>query len=353
MTQIKMDICADSAMPFTPVKVALRFRRIRLARNPFCCRTLVVTAAVALVTTFQPTPAVAGLLAYDGFGVSGGPADYLAGDDSTGTNVLGGQNPATGPTAFYSGGWIQSGGDAQAVKDIGSLAYPLFPQSGGQVNETVQFSCCSFGRSGRPIAGGLGGGRDPLTIYQSFLIDFGTQGTDDPTQFGFRGYEMWNGGVGDSFRTLGLFVNHFSGVTELTLQLTTPSGSLSQAVGGGGLTLDALAGVHLVVLRFDFNPDLPGDQVMLYLDPTDSIESNYTPAASILVGNSDLFFTHHGAISNFTFSGDGHIPGSFDEVRWGDTFADVTPFLPTDVPEPGTLGMLAFALTGLAVMRRR
>ena len=85
-------------------------------------------------------------------------------------------------------------------------------------------------------------------------------------------------------------------------------------MGGGGLTLSALAGVHLAVLRFDFNPGLPGDQVLLYLDPIDSIESNYTPAASILVGTSDLSFTHHGAISSFTFSGAGHVPGSFDEV---------------------------------------
>src|SRR5688572_22993475 len=134
--------------------------------NLFRSRVLVVTAAVALVTAFHPLPAPAALLAYDGFGVGGGPADYLVGDDSLGTNPIGGQNPATGPTAFYSGAWVQSGGDAQVVKNIGSLAYPLFPQSGGQVNETVQFSCCSFGRSGRPIAGGLGFGRDPLTIYQ-------------------------------------------------------------------------------------------------------------------------------------------------------------------------------------------
>ena len=352
MTQIKMEIWADSALPFTPVEVPLRFRRTRLAWNSFCCRTLVVTAAVTLVTTFQPTPAVAGLLAYDGFGISGGPADYIAGDDSTGTNVLGGQNPATGPTAFYSGPWIQSGGDAQAVK-AGSLAYPLFPQSGGHVTDSLQFACCSFGRNGRAISGGLGFGPGALTIYQSFLIDFGTQGTDDPSQFGFRGYEMWNGGVGDSFKTLGLFVNHFAGITELTLQLDTPSGTFSDPVGGGGLTLDALAGVHLVVLRFDFNPGGPGDQVRMYLDPTDSVEGNYTPAASILVVSSDLVFTHHSAVSNFTFSGSGHIPGRFDEVRWGDTFADVTPFLPAEVPEPGTFGMLAFALTGLAVMRRR
>ena len=134
--------------------------------------------------------------------------------------------------------------------------------------------------------------------------------------------------------------------------METPSGTLSQAVNGGGLSLAALAGTHLVVLRFDFSPFFAGDQVRVYLDPTDSIESNYTPAASLVVANSDLFFTHHGAISNFTFSGGGHVPGSFDEVRWGETFADVTPFLPP-VPEPGTFGLLGVALGGVAVMRRR
>jgi len=91
-------------MPFTPVEVSLRFRRTRLAWNSFCCRTLLVTAAVALVTSFQPTPAGAALISYDGFVVGAGPGDYLAGDENAGTNVLGGQNPATGPTAFYRPG---------------------------------------------------------------------------------------------------------------------------------------------------------------------------------------------------------------------------------------------------------
>ncbi len=283
--------------------------------------------------------------------IGAGPADYVAGDEVAGTGVLGGQNPATGPTPFYTGPWIQSGGDSQAVKDIGSLSYPLFPQAGGQVQETVQFDCCTFGRSGREIADGLGGGRDPRTIYQSFLIDFGTQGTDAPTDFGKRAYEMWNGGIGDSFLAVDLFLNHFSGVNELTLAVTTVSGTLSIAVSGGGLTLDALAGVHLMVLKFEFDPEL-ADVVSLFLDPTDSIESNHAPAASIAVATSDLFITHHSAFTQFTFSGSGHIPGALDEVRWGDTFADVTPFL-TQVPEPPASLLLAAGLLGMVLMGGR
>jgi hypothetical protein len=310
-------------------------------------------AGAALLLCQAVAPADAALLVYDPFTTGAGPADYLAGDENAGTNPLGGQNPATGPTAFYSGGWIQSGGDAQVVKNIGSLAYPLFPQAGGQIQETVQFSCCSFGRSGRQMASTLGAGLAPRTLYQSFLIDFGTQGTDAPTDFGKRAYEMWNGGVGDANLAVDLFVNHFSGVNALTLAVTTASGTQSVLVDGGGLTLAALAGVHLVVLKFDFDPTNP-DKVTLYLDPTDSLEPA-AAAAQISVAASDLLITHHGAITNFTFSGGGHIPGAFDELRWGDTFADVTPFLDPEVavPAPPALALFAVGALGLMTTRRR
>lgn len=314
----------------------------------------VLAGGAALGAYFMAATAQAAVLAYDPFNVGAGPSQYAEGDEGAGTNVLGGQNPTTGPGAFYSGGWVQNGGDSQAVKNVPGLSYPNFPQSGGVVTDAVQFNCCSFGRSGRPIAGGLGGGA-ARTIYQSFLINFGTQGTDAPTDFGKRAYEMWNGGVGDSNLAVDLFVNHFSGVNNLTLQITTPSGTTSVLVGGGGLNLAALAaangGVHLVVLKFEFDPAAP-DVVTLFLDPTSSIEGDHAAAAIVAALNSDLMITHHGAITNFTFSGGGHVPGTFDEVRWGDTFADVTPFS-ADVPAPPAAGLLSLGVLGVAALRRR
>lgn len=306
-------------------------------------RTAIVLSAATLTLSHN---AYAALFAYEPFAYGNDPAQgqYALGDENAGTNVLGGQNPTIGPTAFYSGPWIQSGGDSQVVKALPSLSYPGLPAGQGGIQlETVQFACCTFGRSGRAIAGGLGGGA-ARTIYESFLIDFGTQGTDNPADFGFRGHELWNGGIGDSFAAVALFVNHFSGLNVLSLRVATASGDTTVPVSGGGLDLDTLAGVHLVVMKYAFHPTNP-DVVSVYLDPVIAAGEPVVPQAQIAAPLSDLFITHHGAFTQFTFSGSGHIPGAIDEIRWGDTFADV-------VPEPGTALLLAVCM-GAFLPRRR
>lgn len=296
------------------------------------------------------------LLAYEPFqyGDVAIPAagQYAVGNEDSGVNVLGGQNPTIGPTAFYAGPWIQSGGDSQVVKAVPSYSYPFFqPGIGGIQEETVQFDCCTFGRTGREIAGGLDPGRDAGTYYESFLINFGTQGTDAPTDFGKRAHELWNGGVGDSFLAVDLFLNHFGGVNELSLAVTTVSGSQTIPVGGGGLDLPTLAakngGVHLVVMKYEFNPTDP-DVVTVFLDPLSyDVEPNHN-SGQISIAASDLQITHHGAFTNFTFSGSGHVPGGIDEIRWGTTYASVTPL---NIPEPTTLALVGLCLVGFSGRR--
>lgn len=317
-------------------------------------RTFLWAAVVGLLGLAGTANAT--LLAYEPFeyGDVAVPAEgqYAIGNEDTDVAVLGGQNPVIGPTAFYAGPWIQSGGDSQVVKPLPSLSYPGFPLGvGGIQQETLQFDCCTFGRSGREIAGGLGAGVGPRVAYESFLIDFGTQGTDQAADFGLRGHELWNGGVGDSFRAVGLFLNHFSGVNELSLEVTTASGSTLVPVGGGGLDLPALAlangGTHLVVMKYVFDAVGP-DFVSVYLDPMTPFEP-LTPDAHVSVATSDLVITHQGAFSNFTFSGAGHVPGAIDEIRWADTWADAVPI----VPEPSTLSLMILGLSVLGRARRR
>lgn len=296
------------------------------------------------------------LLAYEPFeyGDVAVPSEgqYAVGNEDSGVNLLGGQNPTLDPDGFYTGPWIQNGGDSQVVKPLPSLAYPGHPAGvGGIQQETLQFDCCTFGRTGREIAGGLGGASDSRTLYESFLINFGTQGTDDPTQFGLRGHELWNGGIGDAFLAVSVGVNSFAGISDLSLRVATTSGTTTVAVDGGGLNLPTLAasngGTHLVVLRYDFDPTAP-DVVSLYLDPVSYLEPGVADA-QIAVATSDLEITHEGAFTQYTFSGSGHVPGAIDEIRWGTLFRDVAPF---DVPEPGAAWLLALGAAGLVTHRR-
>jgi hypothetical protein len=310
----------------------------------------------------------AAILAYDAFLVGDNPAagQYKAGDEDAGTDLIGGQNPTIGPTAFYAGAWVQA--DASVVKNIGSLSYPGFqPGQGGQVRETAQFGCCTFGRNGHPIGdvfglgqNGLGSGRDSQTIYESFLMDWGTVGTNDPNggNQGAHGYEMWDASPdtnSDQKLAVVLGYNYYSGDTQLTLNVQTgPDGTkvAHKQIVDAGYTRDALAavngGTHLVVMKYEFNNASGEDRVTLWFDPTNSVQPG-TSSASVGVPAGSLFLTHHSAFSSYQFDGGGAVPGAIDEIRWGNTYADVTPF----VPEPSTINLLLLALVGLTGRRQK
>src|SRR5262249_23122456 len=144
------------------------------------------------------------------------------------------------------------------------------------------------------------------------------------------------------------------GDSQLTLNVQTgPDGSkvAHKQVLGAGYTRDALAaingGTHLMVLKFEFNNASGEDRVTAYLDPTNSIEPG-TSAASVGVPAGSLFFAYHSAFTSYQFDGGGANPGAIDEIRWGNTYADVTPF----VPEPSTIQLLVLACVGFVTRRR-
>jgi hypothetical protein len=321
-------------------------------------------AAAALFAAIQlATSASAALLVYDPFSIGAAPGDYA-------TGIIGGQNPTESPTNFYNGGWVSA---ADQDLQTGNLIYPFFPRAGGHVTDLDGgVTCCTTGRSGREIGEldpinapgelGLGAGRGARTIYQSFLVDFGTAPAGGGN-FGKRGVEWWNGyntANPDGALNVDLFLNGFGGVNVLSLNVDG-AGPTVPVVGGGSLA--DLAGVHLVVMKFELNPlddlgnsadpsgllnPLDDDRVTVYLDPTDSIEANWVPGAVATVSDSSLIITHHSAATIFTFDSD-YTKSRYDELRWGDTFADVTPF----IPEPTSLTLLGISLGSLLMGRRR
>lgn len=375
-----------------------------------------VIGAICLAAILSST-ARAAVLAYDPFLVGTDPSagEYAIGRkrpdpfNDIGGTLLAGQNPTITPpslpggTGFYIGPWADSSSQVVGQQGAGSLKYPEFPRTGKSVREfNSQFSCCIFGRTGRPITP-LGSGRGSRTIYNSFLIDFGNISSyridyldpngnpvdpndpvaiptpvNDPNDVnthdvnaGTRGYELWNGGIGDGNLATSVYFNYYAGVRQLSLlaRYQNPSQDpndpnddfLSQnAVLGAGYSIPDLAaqgnGVHLVVLKFEFNetdgdPNTSADDdvVTVYLDPTSSVEGDWTPAAALSVPTSNLAISHQSAYTQFSFTGNDQTPGAIDEIRWGDTFADVTPF----VPEPATLTLAGLSVVGMLLSRRR
>jgi len=99
-------------------------------------------------------------------------------------------------------------------------------------------------------------------------------------------------------------------------------------------------------MKYEFDPAAP-DVVSVFLDPV--IVEPVAPNAQVSVALSDLVITHHGAFSQFTFSGSGHVSGAIDKIRRGDGYGDV---VPGRVPEPGA-ALVVIGVAGLLASRRK
>jgi len=110
---------------------------------------------------------------------------------------------------------------------------------------------------------------------------------------------------------------------------------------------------HLAVIKFDLGVAGKGDDTATtWIDPTPgSAEGTNTPLNAGIDLSGDGQWS--GTLESFVVRGGRDI--SFDEIRFGDTFEDVTPAdVPEgEIPEPCTLVLAAMGLMGIGRYARR
>jgi hypothetical protein len=272
-------------------------------------RTLGLVVGVVLMTEGTSR---AGLLVYE-------PFDY----GPVGADLLG---QSGGGSFGFASPWSPGGFNASINNnyDVGgpSLSFGSLLTNGGRVSSAPQTA----------IAG----------ITRSFSTPIGTPGTVRYYSFLLRPEQQLNQGA-------------FNGFLGLTLEAPDPvepelfvgkpgGGAISQIViedrGGTGQVSSGVSAIsgqtNLLVVRAQFTAG--NDTFTLYVNPTPGAPEPVS--GGILKNDSNI-----PVISGFTIYSTGAV--SIDELRLGETFADVTPV----VPEPASLGILL--ATGMLVRRRR
>ena len=274
--------------------------RVRLGRVTFTLAALTVLAA--------GRASDAALLAYEGF-------DYAVGSD------VSGQSGGTG----FSGPWAPGGFNASISDHLdvaaGSVPFGLLLTNG---NRAASGPTNAIAGVTRPLAVPVGA--DGTTRYFSVVLR--PEGT--------LGAGAFNGFFGVTLESAG----------EPELYFGKPGdGAIGQYVvedrGGAGQVSSGVAAVvgqaALLVLKAQFNAG--NDVFTLYVNPTPGAPE---PVAGAVKSDSNV-----GPVTGLTVYSTGAF--SVDELRMGDTFADVTPA----VPEPAAAICLCLAAAGSLLGRHR
>ena len=269
--------------------------------------------ALVLIACFTDAVAHATLIAYDGFNY--GPA----GSDLSGNN--GGFGFAT---PWQPGGFNASINNNYDIAS-GSLSFGPLLTSGNSAATTAQNAISGLTRT---LASSLG--TPGTTAYLSFLLQ--PQGTLNGGAF--------NGFFGVVFETAGepeVFMGK-PGADAINEYVIEDRGGAGQVSSGVPAVLNQTA---LIVVKAEFG--LLSDVFTMYVNPT---PGGAEPASGAVKVLPDI-----GTILGLTlYSTGGH---AIDELRLGQTFADVTPVATMNVPESGP-GVVGFAtLIGVLILGGR
>jgi glucosylceramidase len=216
--------------------------------------------------------------------------------------TLNSQGPAI---SGMTGSWTN---DNNALVSSTSLDYndaSYFPESGGRVSIGIEQDS---GRQGRLLSSPYTD-TSTNTVYLSFLM---LTGTDSPGSY--RAFELHDGGFADSANRqfqLGFQNGDFeSGDTDYGFRLVN-SDSLRS-------TLEANdQGVNLFVVKFEFSAENNADRVTVWQNP--SLTSSDDPTDGVSFTGFNITFDR---ITFAKYGSSGEV--AWDEIRLGDTFADVT-----------------------------
>jgi hypothetical protein len=245
-------------------------------------------------------PASAQLIAYDGFNYTPGNLDGL-----------------NGGSGWTTDGWSSAAPSAQVTTGSLTPTVPDLLTSGNSIS-TVGLN----GNSTRALNTTLGTASG--TVWASVLIQRTSNTVDDSV----GGMTLGGVFVGDGG----------SGVFRIA-DAGAPSGLLSPSQES---TISVMKGrTYLLVLQIDATLATGNPTLNLYVDPTPGATDPGTPA----VTRSDLTVTDIDQIS-LVYQGGDYL---FDEVRVGNSYADVVPVTPAAEPA----GLLAAAAVGAWLLRRR
>ena len=279
-----------------------------LTSSSLAARAAIAGAALAMLASgLAAQSARASRLVYEPFNYTSG--SVLKGQTATGTGLTG---TWSGSNYTVSAGSLSEGNLATADNSV------TMPANGGFYTVAASLASSVTATSGNPV-------------WASFLLQ-----TPSVASGGFSGTSY--GGL-----NLVSTGNPFFGISYSSG--TSGQQFVVQKEGGGGPNgfasspVPAAGSTYLLVMEDIVNSSGP-DTLNLWVNPTAGAASPpVTPDATVGLTV--------GSITGIQLVTSGNY--SFDEVRIGTTYADVTPA----VPEPATLGLVAIGAIGLLLLKRR